>query len=91
MSSSDAAGRTPPFLDLVALEDRARRSLPTDVHDYYAGGAGAEITLVEATAAWRAWRLRPRVLRGDTAPALGTSLLGAAVSTRRGRAVGVPG
>ncbi|MGY1840395.1 MULTISPECIES: alpha-hydroxy acid oxidase [unclassified Modestobacter] len=81
MSSSDAAGRTPPFLDLAALEDRARRSLPTDVHDYYAGGAGAEITLAEATAAWRAWRLRPRVLRGDIAPALGTSLLGAAVST----------
>ncbi|MGY2079445.1 alpha-hydroxy acid oxidase [Modestobacter sp. SYSU DS0657] len=81
MSSSDASGPVPPYLDLAALEAGARRQLPADVYDYYAGGAGAEITLTEATAAWRAWRLRPRVLRGDAPPRLGTTLLGAPVAT----------
>jgi 4-hydroxymandelate oxidase len=46
-------------LDLAALEAEARAALPRDVADYYAGGAGSEITLDEATAAWESWRLRP--------------------------------
>ena len=69
------------FLDLGALEDRARGLLPPPVADYYAGGAEAEITLGEASAAWRTWRLRPRVLRGVSAVELGTSLLGSEVRT----------
>ena len=72
---------TPPPLDLDALEADALAVLPPDVGDYYAGGAGAEITLGEATAAWRSWRLRPRVLRDTTAVDLGTSLLGSDVAT----------
>ncbi|WP_369130117.1 alpha-hydroxy acid oxidase [Modestobacter roseus] len=71
----------PLFLDLAALEEAARQQLPAAVHDYYAGGAGAEITLGEATAAWRGWRLRPRVLRGDAPPRLATTLLGEPVAT----------
>jgi 4-hydroxymandelate oxidase len=69
------------LLDLAALETRARDALPPDVFDYYAGGAEAEITLGEATAAWRAWRLRPRVLRGVSAVRLATTLLGSEVGT----------
>jgi len=77
---ADAAD-DPAVLDLAALEDRALGLLPPAVADYYAGGAEAEITLGEATAAWRAWRLRPRVLQGATAPRLSTSLLGSEVRT----------
>ncbi len=77
----DDPGREPAFLDLAALERRAQEQLPADVYDYYAGGSGAETTLAEATAAWRAWRLRPHVLRGVDAVQLGTTLLGTAVAT----------
>lgn len=77
----DDPDREPPFLDLDALEDRARDLLPADVYDYYAGGAETETTLREATASWRAWRLRPRVLRGVSAVDLATSLLGSDVAT----------
>src|SRR5215212_3302225 len=71
----------PALLDLPALESRALGVLPPAVADYYAGGAESEITLREATPAWRAWRLRPRVLRGVAAVHLGTSLLGTEVRT----------
>jgi 4-hydroxymandelate oxidase len=73
--------REPPYLDLDRLEARARRLLPDDVADYYAGGAEGETTLTEAPQAWRAWRLRPRVLRGIATAQLGTSLLGSEVAT----------
>ncbi|MCZ2819918.1 alpha-hydroxy acid oxidase [Modestobacter sp. VKM Ac-2977] len=77
----DAPGREPPYLDLDALAAQARELLPADVADYYAGGAGTETTLAEAPAAWRSWRLRPRVLRGIATAQLGTTLLGAEVAT----------
>ncbi|MEI4271050.1 alpha-hydroxy acid oxidase [Klenkia sp. LSe6-5] len=75
---TDAA---PPYLDLDLLEARARTSLAPEVFDYYAGGAGAEVTLAEAPQAWRSWRLRPRVLRGVDRADLGTTLLGSPVRT----------
>jgi 4-hydroxymandelate oxidase len=80
-SRSADAGHDPAVLDLDALEHRARGLLPPAVADYYAGGAEGEITLAEAPAAWRSWRLRPRVLRGGLAVRLATSLLGSEVAT----------
>jgi 4-hydroxymandelate oxidase len=71
----------PEHLDLTALEARAREVLAPDVADYYAGGAEDEITLHEATPAWRSWRLRPRVLTGVSAVRLRTTLLGSEVAT----------
>jgi 4-hydroxymandelate oxidase len=71
----------PAVLDLAALEEQALGVLSPAVADYYAGGAEAEITLGEATAAWRSWRLRPRVLRAVPAVRLATSLLGSEVRT----------
>ncbi|MGY1848000.1 alpha-hydroxy acid oxidase [Blastococcus sp. SYSU DS1021] len=71
----------PPFVDLVDLEARSRELLPRPVYDYYAGGAETETTMGEATAAWRTWRLRPRVLRGTTTASLATELLGTPVGT----------
>ena len=81
LTTPDDPEREFPFLDVDALEGRARELLPPDVYDYYAGGSGAETTLGEATAAWRAWRLRPRVLRGSFPVQLGTTLLGTDVRT----------
>ncbi len=74
-------GREPPHLDLDRLEEQARETLPAAVFDYYAGGAETETTLLEAPAAWRSWRLRPRVLRGVAAPDLSTTVLGNPVAT----------
>jgi 4-hydroxymandelate oxidase len=73
--------RVPPFSDLDLLEAQARELLPASVFDYYAGGAENETTLSEATAAWRGWRLRPRVLRGVATVALDAELLGSRVRT----------
>jgi 4-hydroxymandelate oxidase len=78
---SAAAYDDPAFLDLAGLEEQTRGVLPPAVVDYYAGGAETETTLAEATAAWRSWRLRPRVLRGVSAVHLATSLLGSEVRT----------
>lgn len=71
----------PDVLDLAAIEEQARALLPPAVADYFAGGAESEITLREATPAWRAWRLRPRVLRGIQTVDLRTTLLGTPVAT----------
>lgn len=73
-------GREPPYLDLDRLERLASERLPAAVFDYYAGGAESETTLGEAPAAWRSWRLRPRVLRGVAAPDLSTTVLGSPVA-----------
>jgi 4-hydroxymandelate oxidase len=54
----------------------ARRALPQSVWDYYDAGSGEETTAGEAEAAWRLYRLRPRVLRDVSRVDLGTRLLG---------------
>ena len=78
---SPGAADDPALLDLAALEEQALAALPPAIADYYAGGAEAEITLGEATEAWRSWRLRPRVLRAVSSVRLGTALLGSEVRT----------
>lgn len=61
---------------LGAQRERAAAVLPEVVFDYYAGGAGEEITLAESAAAWRAHRLRPRVLRDVSTVDTAVTLLG---------------
>jgi 4-hydroxymandelate oxidase len=73
--------REPPFLDLDRLDARARDQLPASIYDYYAGGSETETTMIEAPSSWRAWRLRPRVLRGTATVDLATELLGTPVRT----------
>ena len=70
------------MLSLLAaqLED-ARRTLDPAVWDYYQAGSGEELTLGEAEAAWRGYRMRPRVLRDVSRVDLGTDLLGTAVTS----------
>lgn len=61
---------------LAAQLATARSVLPEDVHGYYAGGAGEQVAVAEAHAAWQAVRLRPRVLRDVSAVSTRTRLLG---------------
>ncbi len=49
-------------INLHDYEEAAREALPGMVYDYYAGGAGDEISVRENVAAWGRVRLRPRVL-----------------------------
>jgi 4-hydroxymandelate oxidase len=53
--------------DVAELERRARRLLPADAYDYYAGGSGRGATLRASAAAWSQVWLAPRVLRDVTA------------------------
>lgn len=70
------------MLPLLEAQARAARSvLPPQVADYYAAGAGESVSAAEATAAWRSWRLRPRVLRDVATVDTGLDLLGASLRT----------
>jgi 4-hydroxymandelate oxidase len=66
-------------LDLEALETEARRLMPPESYDYYAGGADDERTLQDNVASWDRLRLRPRVLRDVSRIDLRTTLLGTPV------------
>jgi 4-hydroxymandelate oxidase len=66
---------------LSAQEARAAARLPPEVQQYYRAGAGDEVARDEAAAAWRALRLRPRVLRDVSAVDTSLDLLGSRLST----------
>ena len=61
---------------LDRVEAMARDALPPAVFRYLAEGARDEITLAEATEAWRSYRLAPRVLRDVRAVDPSVELLG---------------
>lgn len=50
--------------------------VPAGVHEFFASGAGDEVTLAESAAAWARYRLRPRVLRDVGEVDLTTTVLG---------------
>jgi 4-hydroxymandelate oxidase len=62
---------------LVEYELAARVALSAPAFEYIAAGAGDELSLEESRAAWRRYRLRPRMLRASGAPDLTTDVLGA--------------
>jgi isopentenyl diphosphate isomerase/L-lactate dehydrogenase-like FMN-dependent dehydrogenase len=67
------------YLQVDDYEPVAKSKLPSDVYDYYAGGAGDERTLQENLKAFDRWVLRPRFLRGSGFPDPSTELLGTRV------------
>lgn len=67
---------------LADFEPLARARMGAAEFDYVAGGAGDELTLADNEAAFRRWRLRPRVLVDVSAVDASTELLG--------RPVGMP-
>lgn len=69
-----------PPLNLREYEQRARELLPQATYDYYAGGAGDEITVRENEQAWAGLRLRPRVFVDVSACETATTILGQPVT-----------
>ncbi|MCO5172094.1 MAG: alpha-hydroxy-acid oxidizing protein [Planctomycetes bacterium] len=72
-----------PLADVVNLDDLealARERLDAMTFDYYAGGAGDEVTLRENRAAFARLVLRYRVLRGADRPDPRTTVLGQELS-----------
>lgn len=71
----------PPHLagmvSLADFEPMARLAMEPAAFDYVAGGAWDEMTLGENEAAWRRYRLRPRVLVDVSAIDPSTTMLGA--------------
>ncbi|MBP2349666.1 4-hydroxymandelate oxidase [Kribbella aluminosa] len=61
------------------LESAAADKLPEAVHRYYRQGSAAGVSVGEATAAWSAYRFRPRVLNDVSGVDLGTTVLGTPV------------
>jgi lactate 2-monooxygenase len=71
------AGETPILpADLSSLEDLARQRMPPESFDYICGGAGTEDSLSENAAAFRRWRIVPRMLTDVSAPAYASTVLG---------------
>ena len=62
-------------LDFDALAEAARAKMPPASWAFCATGADDEITAVENAAAWRALRLRPRVLNDVAKADTGTTVL----------------
>jgi 4-hydroxymandelate oxidase len=67
--------------DLSELQRRARKLLPRNVYDYYAGGSGRERTLRANEKAWGTVWIAPRVLRDVSAVDTTTRLLGTEFAT----------
>jgi 4-hydroxymandelate oxidase len=67
-------------ITVADFERVAGEKLDAGVAGYFFGGAGDELTLAENVAAWRGWRLRPRVLAGLSEWRTGVEVLGAEVS-----------
>jgi 4-hydroxymandelate oxidase len=70
-----------PADDPTELRRRARKLLPRNVYDYYAGGSGRERTRRANEKAWREVWMAPRVLRDVSAVDTATRLLGTEFAT----------
>jgi isopentenyl diphosphate isomerase/L-lactate dehydrogenase-like FMN-dependent dehydrogenase len=68
------------WINVADAERSAAEKLAVGPHGYFAGGAGDEETLRDNVAAWRRWRLRPRVLTGVGQASVATELLGRSIS-----------
>lgn len=68
------------LINVADFERVAGEKLDAGVAGYFFGGANDEVTLGENVAAWRGWRLRPRVLAGHGEWSTRVELLGAELS-----------
>ncbi len=70
-------GATPVLpMNLAALEDLARGRMAAESFDYIRGGAGTEDTVRENAAAFRRWRIVPRMLTDVSAASYASTVLG---------------
>jgi len=79
--NSDTAADPDLDLDPEELERRAREVLDPRAYDYYAAGSGREVSAGEAAAAWRTFRLLPRVLHDVSSLDTALELAGARLSS----------
>lgn len=68
------------FVNLLDLEDKVSKTLKKDIFDFYAGGAGDEITLRLNQTAFSEVLLQPRYLRDVSNINMSTSIFGSRVS-----------
>jgi isopentenyl diphosphate isomerase/L-lactate dehydrogenase-like FMN-dependent dehydrogenase len=68
------------LINVADFERLAAEKLDPGVLGYFAGGAGDEITLGDNQAAWKRWRLRPRMLVDISAVDTAGELFGAPLS-----------
>jgi isopentenyl diphosphate isomerase/L-lactate dehydrogenase-like FMN-dependent dehydrogenase len=68
------------LINVDDFERAAAEKLDAGTAGYFFGGAGEELTLEENVAAWRRWRLRPRILAGLDAWSARCAVLGAELS-----------
>ena len=64
------------WINVSDAERDGREKLEQGPLDYFAGGAGDEVTLRENVAAWGHWRLRPRVLNNVREVSTAAAVLG---------------
>jgi lactate 2-monooxygenase len=62
--------------NLAALEDLARQRMSPESFDYICGGAGTEDSVSENAAAFRRWRIVPRMLTDVSAASYASTVLG---------------
>ena len=74
-----SAHRHPP-LNVWDYERMFEETLDAGAFGYFTGGADDEVTLRDNVAAFRRWRLRPRMLVDVSAAAIDTTVLGTPVS-----------
>jgi 4-hydroxymandelate oxidase len=70
----------PRFVTADDFEPAARRVLPTTAYDFFAGGAGDELTVADNRRSFDRWLIRPRFLRGSGSPETSTRVLGTDLS-----------
>jgi 4-hydroxymandelate oxidase len=70
------AATTPAGRRRTDWEAEARARLGAGAYDFFAAGAGEGLSVDEAVRAWRAWRLRPRVLVDVSSVDTSCTLLG---------------
>ncbi len=74
-------GATPALpARLDALEQLARDRMAPEAFDYVRGGAGSEDSVRENLAAFRRWRIVPRMLTDVSAPSYASTVLGASLA-----------
>ena len=68
------------WINVADAQREGEAKLEQGPRDYFAGGAGDEITLRENVAAWEHWRLRPRVLNDVGEVSTAAEVLGGPVA-----------
>lgn len=64
------------WINVADAQREGEARLERGPRDYFAGGAGDEVTLRENVGAWGHWRLRPRVLNGVREVSTAVEILG---------------